>query len=67
MINKPNVEDLLKEAENRFSLVNMVAKRARQLEEGQTPMLDVKDNISSVTIAAIEIEHGKLKKENIQE
>lgn len=66
MINKPNVEDLLKIADNRFELVNMVAKRARQLEDGEKAMIECEKNImSAVTIAAEEIKSGKLKKEDI--
>ena len=64
MINKPNVEDLLKVAENRFELVNMIAKRARQIEDGDKAMIDCDKNImSAITIASQEIKNGKIKKE----
>ncbi len=64
MIHKPNVEDLLKVADNRFELVNMVAKRARQLENGEKAMIDCENLMSAVTIASEEIKNGKLKKED---
>lgn len=64
MIHKPNVEDLLKVADNRFELVNMVAKRARQLENGEKAMIDCENLMSAVTIASEEIKSGKLKKED---
>lgn len=38
------VEDSLKEAKNRFALVILTAKRARQLLKGSKPLTDVKNN-----------------------
>ena len=59
MIIKPTVTDLLEKVDNRFELVIAVAKRARQISEGQTPLTNVQDK-SSVTIAANEIAEGKV-------
>ena len=59
MIIKPTVTDLLEKVDNRFELVIAVAKRARQISEGQTPLTTVQDK-SSVTIAANEIAEGKV-------
>ncbi len=38
------VEDCLEKVDNRFSLVMLVSKRAKQLLKGSTPTVDVKDN-----------------------
>ncbi len=60
MIVKPTVVELLDKAENRYSLVIATAKRARQISRGSKPMTD-KDDVSPVTLAADEIEEGKVK------
>lgn len=60
MIIKPTVTDLLKVVDNRFELVILVAKRARQIAAGQTPLTKVKER-STVTLAANEIAEGKVK------
>ena len=59
MIIKPTVTDLLEKVDNRFELVIGVAKRARQIFEGQIPLTNVNEK-SSVTIAANEIAEGKV-------
>lgn len=60
MMVKPTVVELLKKAENRYSLVIATAKRARQISQGSKPMTD-KDDVSPVTLAADEIDEGKVK------
>lgn len=60
MIIKPTVTDLLKVVDNRFELVILVAKRARQIAVGQIPLTKVKER-STVTLAANEIAEGKVK------
>ncbi len=60
MIIKPTVTDLLKVVDNRFELVILVAKRARQIAAGQIPLTKVKER-STVTLAANEIAEGKVK------
>jgi DNA-directed RNA polymerase subunit omega len=60
MIIKPTVTDLLKIIDNRFELVILVSKRARQISEGQIPLTKVKER-SAVTLAANEIAEGKVK------
>ena len=42
MMVKPAVTDLLKKVDNRYSLVIMTAKRARQIAQGEVPMTDAK-------------------------
>lgn len=60
MMVQPSVTDLLKKVNNRFELVVMTSKRARQIAEGDKPMTDVKEE-SAVTLAANEIAEGKVK------
>ncbi len=59
MLVKPTVLELLKKVDNRFELVTMTAKRARQLAAGSTP-LTKKDEPSPVSLAANEIVEGKV-------
>ena len=54
MLVKPNVEELLKKADNRYELVIAVSKRARQLQE-----YDVKDVKSKISKAANDFESGE--------
>ena len=60
MIEKPTVTELLTKAENRYELVIMTARRARQISNGAEPLTDVEEE-SSVTLAANEIAEGKVK------
>lgn len=60
---KPAVTDLLKKVDNRYSLIIMTAKRARQIAEGEEPMTDV-DEKSPVTIAVNEIYQDKVYEVN---
>lgn len=60
---KPAVTDLLKKVDNRYSLVIMTAKRARQIAEGETPMTNI-DEKSSVTLAVNEIYEDKVYRIN---
>lgn len=62
MIVKPTVSELLNEVgDNRYSLVIMTAKRARQIANGNPTKTKVKER-SVVTLAANEIAEGKVKK-----
>lgn len=58
MITKPSVEELLEKAENRFELVNMVARRSRQIMSGEDAKIDTKE-MSKITIAALELAEDK--------
>ena len=60
MIEKPTVTELLTKAENRYELVIMTARRARQISKGAKPLTNVTDE-SNVTKAANEIAEGKLR------
>lgn len=59
MMVQPAVTDLLKKVENRYSLVIMTSKRARQIAEGEMPMTAV-DEKSPVTLAVNEIYEDKV-------
>ena len=60
MMVKPTVKELLEKVDNRFELVVVTAKRARQIADGAEKLTDV-DEESPVTIAANEIAEGKVK------
>jgi len=51
------VEDCLEHVENRFQLVLVAAKRARQLAHGETPLVDW-DNDKAPVVALREIADG---------
>jgi DNA-directed RNA polymerase subunit omega len=54
------VEDCLEKVDNRFELVMLASKRARQLCKGAKPLID-SDN-REVVVALREIADGKVKK-----
>lgn len=60
MIIQPTVTDLLQIVDNRFELVIVVSKRARQISGGDMPLTTIKER-SSVTLAANEIAEGKVR------
>ncbi len=57
---KPPLEALLDRVANKYALVIVAAKRARQLKDGALPMVDV-DSGSPVTVALEEIAAGKIR------
>lgn len=59
MMVKPTVKELLTKVSNRFELVSVTAKRARQIAAGDEAMVDIEEK-SPVTIAANEIAEGKV-------
>ena len=61
MIIKPTVTDLLEIFNNRFELVIVTSRRARQIAEGADKLVNADDK-SVVTVAAKEIAEGKVKK-----
>ena len=56
---KPTVNELLEKVDDRYRLVLVTSKRARQLAEGAEPLTD-KHEDSFVTLAAQEIAEGKV-------
>lgn len=65
MIN-PSIVDLLKRVDNRYYLIVMTAKRARQLIEGDKPLVET-DSTKPVTIAVNEINAGAITYESIKD
>ena len=61
MMVKPSVNELLKKVDNRYTLVIMTSKRARQISAGMKPKTNVKEE-SPVTLAVNEIAEGKVVK-----
>ena len=57
---KPPLEALLDRVENKYALVIVAAKRARQLKDGALPMVDI-DSSNPVTLALEEIAAGKIR------
>jgi len=53
------IEDCLDQVDNRFALVALAAKRARQLENGAEPLVEARKNKSAVK-ALREIADGKV-------
>lgn len=65
MLVKPTVSDLLeKVGDNRYALVIMTSKRARQIASGCQVKTNEKDR-SPVTLAADEIIEGKVTKADV--
>ena len=61
MIVEPSITDLLKLVDDRYELIILASKRARQIASGAEILVETKDK-SPVTIAAEEILEGKVKR-----
>ena len=59
MLIKPTLESLMKLVDSKYTLVTLAAKRARQLTDGDKPLVDV-DTTKVVSIAMEEIDQGKI-------
>lgn len=64
MIN-PAINDLLSKVDNRYSLVVVTARRARQIIDGAEPLADI-DSTKPVTIAIHEINKDKIIYESVK-
>ncbi len=60
------VEDCLEHVDNRFNLVLLASKRARQLENGVEPLVPW-DNDKPTVVALREIAAGLITKQTIEE
>ena len=61
MIVKPTTAELIeKTGDNKFKLVIVTARRARQIAEGAEKLVDTKEQ-APVTVAAEELAEGKVK------
>lgn len=65
MIN-PSIVDLLNKVDNRYSLVIITSKRARQIIEGDKPLIDVDKN-KPLTVAINEVNAGIITYETLKE
>lgn len=55
------LSELLKKVPNRFLLTVSAARRARQIDDGARPLIDVSDALTrSLDIALLEIQTGKI-------
>lgn len=59
MLTRPTINELLDKIDNRYQLVLVVAKRARQLSDGSLPLTKIKEE-SNVSIAAHEVNEEKV-------
>ena len=65
MLIKPTLESLMEKVDSKYTLVTLAAKRARQLTDGDEPLVDV-DTTRVVSIAMEEIDQGKITYEKPQ-
>lgn len=57
----PSIDELLKGVDCRYTLVVEVSKRARQLIDGATPMVESDENyLRPVSVATKEVYEGKV-------
>ncbi len=59
---KPPLEELLEQVANKYALVIVAAKRARQIKDGVLPLVDI-DSTNPVSVALEEIATGKVSVE----
>jgi DNA-directed RNA polymerase subunit omega len=65
MIN-PSIVDLLKKVDNRYSLVIITSKRARQIIEGSKPLIDTEKS-KPLTVAINEVNLSEITYESMKE
>ncbi|QAA33268.1 MULTISPECIES: DNA-directed RNA polymerase subunit omega [Clostridium] len=65
MIN-PSIVDLLQKVDNRYSLVIVTSKRARQIIDGAEPYVKVDSN-KPLTVSINEVNDGFVKYEQVKE
>lgn len=63
---EPTVQELLDKVDNRFRLVTIASRRARQIIGGQGPLTDT-DSLKPLTIAVNEINEGLIEYEIIKD
>lgn len=62
LVIKPPLEELLEQVDNKYALVIIAAKRARQIKDGVLPLVDI-DSTNPVSVALEEIATGKVSVE----
>jgi len=58
-INEPGIQSLIGKADSAYTLVAMVAKRARQIVDGAQPLIEGDDK-KPLAAAIEEIQHGMI-------
>ena len=58
---KPSINEVLDKIDNRYYLVGTVAKRAREIIDGQEPLVAADPKKKPLSIAVDEVYHGKVK------
>lgn len=61
----PPIVDLLEKVDNRYSLVVVTARRARQLIDGDKALVNI-DSTKPVTISINEVNDGKITYESVK-
>lgn len=61
------IEDCLKQIPNRFELTLIASNRARELEQGEPAIIDVKNGEKSTVIALREVASGKFTAEKLEQ
>jgi DNA-directed RNA polymerase subunit omega len=64
MLVKPAVTDLLEKIDDRFELITITSKRARQIAQGAPVLTDHKEDKSPVTLAVWEVYEDKVKEDD---
>lgn len=62
MLIKPTLESLMTKVDSKYTLVTLAAKRARELTDGEEPLVDV-ESTKVVSIAMEEIDQGQISYE----
>lgn len=65
MIN-PSIVELLTKVDNRYSLVIITSKRARQIIDGSKPLIDT-ENSKPLTVAINELNNSAITYETVKE
>lgn len=56
----PSIDSLVKKVDSKYTLVTLAALRARELTDGQAPLIPDGDNKKPVTIALEEVYRDKI-------
>ncbi len=62
----PSVTELLTKVENRYRLVTIASKRARQLIDGMEPMVE-KNSVNPLSVAIKEVNEGLIQYETLKD
>lgn len=62
MLIKPTLESLMTKVDSKYTLVTLAAKRARELTDGEEPLVDV-ESTKVVSIAMEEIDQSQISYE----